>query len=223
MKKISNPSEGRRWIIGSLAGYTLVEMMFVVAIISMIVIALLSSQLIGFRLDQLVQSKCGASDSSRRTLQQLPVDIHSAKMWKIGNCGANGANFIAITNGSPLQGPALELFDTNNSAGSPYGIYYFTNYGGNVGGVLMKTLSSSGTTTVVASNLFEASGNYFFYAEDCTGTPITNSLANVNLYKNVIHVTLNFYQFQYPLTQVGTNGLYDYYKMEFRATPHLPE
>ena len=220
MKIISDHSEDSRWAKASLAGYTLVEMMFVAAIIVIIVTALFAAQLVGMRLDQLVQSKCGASDASRRTLQQLPVDIRQAKMWSVGNCGANGANFIQITNGAPPQGPALELFDTNSTTGTPYAIYYFTNYGGNVGAVLMKTLTSSGMTTVIASNLLYTP---YFAVENYAGTPWTNSLAGVNLYKNIIHVDLQFYQFQYPLTSVGTNGLYDYYKLEFRATPHLPE
>jgi len=206
--------------MGSSAGYTLVEMLFVAAIIIIVVAALFAAQLVGMRIDQLVQSKCGASDSSRRTLQQLPKDIRTAKMWFIGNLGgANGTNFTAITSG-PMQGPALELCQT--SAGTQFTIYYFTNYGGNVGGVLMKSLTSNWNPTVVASNLFEPSGNYYFYAENYAGVTQTNSLA-IGFYKNVIHVTLDFYQFQYPLTQVGTNGLYDYYKMEFRSTPHLPE
>jgi len=203
--------------MGSPAGYTLVEMLFVVGIIIFVVAALFAAQLVGMRIDQLVQSKCGASDSSRRTLQELPVDIRSAKMWYIGNLGgANGTNFTAITNGI-LQGPALELCQT--SAGTQYTIYYFTNYG-SAGGVLMKTLTSNWNPTVVASNLFDT---LYFTAESYAGVPQTNSLANVNSYKNIIHVDLQFYQFQYPLTQVGTNGLYDYYKLEFRATPHLPE
>jgi hypothetical protein len=59
-------------------------------------------------------------------------------------------------------------------------------------------------------------------AENYDGTVATNQ-GNGRNYKGVIHVKLQFCQFQYPLTPVGTNGLYDYYKMEFRATPHLPE
>jgi hypothetical protein len=62
-----------------------------------------------------------------------------------------------------------------------------------------------------------------FTAENYSGQEQTNSITNVNNYKNMIHVKLDFCQFLYPLTKVGTNGLYDYYKMEFRATPHLPE
>ena len=59
-------------------------------------------------------------------------------------------------------------------------------------------------------------------AEDFDGKVATNQDGS-KAYKHVIHTTLQFCQFLYPLTQVGTNGLYDYYKLEFMATPHLPE
>ena len=39
----------------------------------------------------------------------------------------------------------------------------------------------------------------------------------------MIHTSLQFAEFQYPLTKVGTNYFYDYYKMEFRFTPHVPD
>ena len=41
--------------------------------------------------------------------------------------------------------------------------------------------------------------------------------------KYVIHFALDFVEYQYPLTKVGTNGfLYDRYVVDFRATPHVP-
>jgi hypothetical protein len=76
---------------------------------------------------------------------------------------------------------------------------------------------------VCASNLVNWLGlGYSFNLEDYSGKPATND-ANDTTYKCIIHLDLQFCLFRYPLTPVGTNGLYDYYKMEFRATPHLPE
>ena len=181
----------------------------------MVIGALLAAQLMGMRQDQLVQSKCGASDSSRRALQQLPVDIRSAKMWNIGNL--SGTTFVTISNGA-LQGTALELCSTTN--GSQYIVYYFdlsdTN---NSNGRLMRTSITNWNPVVIASNLINT---LYFQAEDYNGVLQTNSL-NSKSYKNIIHVNLQYCQFQYPRTQVGTNGLYDYYKLEFKTAPHLPE
>ena len=189
--------------------------MFASTIMVMVIAALMTAHLLGLRLNQLVQSKCGASDSSRRALQQLPVDIRSAKMWNIGNL--NGTNFTAITNGA-VQGVALQLCETTN--GSQFLVYYFDLSDiANSNGKLMRTSVTNWNPVVVCSNLIYT---LYFNAENYNGVTFTNS-SNSKNYKNVIHVNLQFCQFQYPQTQVGTNGLYDYYKMEFRVTPHLPE
>src|SRR5665647_861815 len=103
------------------AGFTLIEVMFASAMLIVVIMALLSAHLIGLRLDQLVESKAGASESSRRALNQLPMDIRSAKMWNIGNI--SGTNFVNIVDGQSQQGTALELFESTN--GSQYILYYF--------------------------------------------------------------------------------------------------
>jgi hypothetical protein len=220
MKINSRQPDHSRRLKGSRSGYTLVEVMLASGIFTMMFAALYTAQMIGMRLGGLVDSKSGASDASRYALQKLPTDIRSAKMWFIGNL--SGTNFIAITNG-PLQGPALEL--CQYSVGTQFTIYYFTNAGNN-NGMLMRTYTSNWSPVVICSNLINTA--YFpngmtFTAENYAGQKQTNSITNVNTFKNIIHVTLQFCQFQYPLTVVGTNGLYDYYKLEFRATPHLPE
>jgi Tfp pilus assembly protein PilW len=198
------------------SGHTLIEMMFAVTILVMLVMALLGAQWMGMKQEQLVGSKGGANDSSRRTLSQLPVDIRSSKMWFIGNM--SGTTFTAITNGSPQQGAAVELCATTN--GSQYILYYFDlSQVANNNGQLMRTTSTNWNPVCLASNLINT---LYFTAENYQGIIQTNA-GNNNAYKNVIHATLQFCQFQYPLTLVGSNYLYDFYMMDFRATPHLPE
>lgn len=200
------------------AGHTLLEMVFVMSLLVVVVMALMAAHLVGLRESQWVESKCGASDSSRRLLNQLPVDVRSSKMWFIGNM--NGTNFTIITNNS--EGTALKLFQTTN--GSQGILYYFDlSDAANNNGKLLRTSTTNWQPVVLASNLVNwLGGGYVFKVEDYNGQRATNDV-DCNSYKRIIHVTLQFCQFQYPLTQVGTNGLYDYYKMEFRVTPHLPE
>lgn len=196
--------------------YTLLEVMMASGILVIVIAALLSAQLIGLREDQVVESKAGASDSSRRVLNQLPADIRSAKLWFIGDVSGN--TFTPIAAGSAQQGTALELFETTN--GSPSVIYYFDLTGAaNSNTKLMRTTNLNNTASIMASNLITSP---YFRAEDYNGNIATNE-GTSKAYKNVIHATLQFCQFEYPMTQVSTNGLYDYYKMEFKATPHLPE
>lgn len=200
------------------AGHTLLEMVFVMSLLVVVVMALMAAHLVGLRESQWVESKCGASDSSRRLLNQLPVDVRSSKMWFIGNM--NGTNFTIVTNNS--EGTALKLFQTTN--GSMGILYYFDlSDAANNNAKLVRTTTTNWQPVVLASNLVNwLGGGYAFVVEDYNGMRATNDVDS-NSYKRIIHVTLQFCQFQYPLTQVGTNGLYDYYKMEFRVTPHLPE
>jgi hypothetical protein len=201
------------------AGNTLIEIMFAVTIMTMLIIGIMSAHLLGLREDQWVESKAGASDSSRKVLQQLPKDIKSSKMWFIGNMSGN--SFVIATNSA--QGTALQLFETTN--GSAYILYYFDlTYSNNSDVHLMRNATNTVWSPVLlASNLVNWLGNgYTFQVEDFNGNLATNA-GNSKGYKQLIHTTLQYCLFQYPLTQVGTNGLYDFYKMEFRATPHLPE
>src|SRR5450756_748446 len=112
-------SESPRRFFRRAGGHTLIEMMFAVSVLVMVVMALMSAHLMGMREQQWVESKSGASDTSRRLLNQLPVDIRSSKMWFIGTL--SGTNFSIVTNSS--QGTALELFETTN--GSAAITYYF--------------------------------------------------------------------------------------------------
>ncbi|HEX7653032.1 MAG TPA: hypothetical protein VF607_05965 [Verrucomicrobiae bacterium] len=198
--------------------HTLIEAIFTSAILVVIVMALMSAHLIGLREQQWVESKAGSSDTSRRVLNQLPVDIRSAKMWFIGSM--SGTNFNIITNNS--QGTALELCETTN--GSTAIIYYFDlSNASNSDAHLLRGVNTNWAPVVVASNLVNWLGNgYTFNVEDYNGSPATNDVGSSS-YKRIIHMMLQFCQFQYPLTPVGTNGLYDYYKLEFKVTPHLPE
>jgi len=200
------------------AGMTLVELMFASAIMVVVIAALMSANLMGMREDQWVQSKGGASDSTRKILNQLPYDIKRSKMWFLGTM--SGTNFSMITNNS--QGTAIQLFQTTN--GSTNIIYYFDlSNSNNNDGHLVRFPSDYPTPVVIASNLVNWLGKgYSFVCEDYNGNSATN-LGISKTYKDVIHTTLQFCQFQYPLTVVGSNGLYDYYKIEFKATPHLPE
>ena len=75
MKRFSCHFAGEGHQGGLSAGHTLIEMMFSMSILVVLVLALLSAQWIGMQQEQLVASKAGASDSSRRTLNQLPAEI----------------------------------------------------------------------------------------------------------------------------------------------------
>jgi hypothetical protein len=58
----------------------------------------------------------------------------------------------------------------------------------------------------------------YFTSEDYYGRT-----QSVRTFKGVVHATLQFSLFLYPLTQVGSNQMYEYYRIDCRATPHIPD
>ena len=189
---------------------TLIEMMVTMSIFLLVVGAIIYANMFGMKYDELVNSKLGASDASRESFDKLSTEIRSAKIWAVGN--GTQTTFTACTNGAAQQGNALQFsFTTNTSA---YVRYYFDTTSNQLCRVqLMQSGQSS--FDVLAKNLTNI---MMFTAEDYAGSVKTN-LA----YKYVVHFTLQFFQYQYPLTRVGPGYLYDSYKLEFRVTPHCPD
>jgi len=186
--------------------FTLIEMVTTAAIFSIVVLAMVYTQIFGLRQDSLAQSKLGASDASRRGFDQLALDIRSAKTWSVGNMVSS--TYTALADGESQQGTAIELFLTTNL--NSYVRYYFvTNQG------KLYRVHTNQAPQMICKNL---TNSLYFQAEDYRGV-VQTSLSH----KCVIHVMLQFAQYQYPQTIVGPGNYYDFYKMEFRLTPHVPD
>jgi Tfp pilus assembly protein PilW len=201
------------------AGFSLIEAMFVSAITVVVVGGALSAHFLGLRESQLLESKAGANDTARRAIGQLLNEIRAAKGYAIGTM--SGTNFMMLTNGASLQAAALQLYSavisTNQIVNTNQTIiYYFdASQAASGNGLLWRLPSSTGVPVVSVSNLINT---LYFTSEDYLGNTQT-----VRSFKGVIHTTLQFSQFLYPLTAVGPNGLYNYYTIDCRATPHLPD
>ena len=203
-------------------GLSLIEVMMASYImVYFIVIGLLAVHLMGLREVQLLESKAGASDSARRKIGQLRNDIYGAKGWQIGTCASDGSGFTAVTNGAWQQGNALIIYpliiNSNQIVDlSQYLLYCFDSSDiANNNGVLRYLNTITGTTQISVSNLINP---LYFSSEAFDG-----STQHVRTYKSVIHATFQYAQFQYPLTQVNSNTIFNSYRMDVRATPHLPD
>ena len=191
--------------------FTLVEMMVSLGIFSLVTIGLISLHMFGQHYDALVESKLGASDQSRRAFNDLLNDIRSAKIWQVGNGSAS--TFTAKANGTAQQGNALKLNLSVNT--NIFILYYFDTSARQ----LLRLHSGSSTPVVIAEDLTNVTANSMtFRAENYRGD-IQKDLTH----KGVINAMLEFAQYRYPLTQVGPGMRYDYYKMELKATPHVPD
>jgi hypothetical protein len=178
-------------------------------------LGMVSLHLFGQRQDQLVQSKLGASDQSRLALGLLTDDIRTAKIYNIGNFSSAG--FTVIADGMPQQGNAVRLQPT--TATNKYTIYYFdapagklySQKSGTASFVPARKLIVSGLTNVTANSMSFRGENY----RGETQTDLTH--------KGVVSILLEFSEYQYPYTQVGPGLRFDYYKTEFKVTPHVPD
>jgi type II secretory pathway pseudopilin PulG len=207
------------------AGMTLVETSIATGLMVVIICGLLSANYVGLKQDQLVESKAGADDTSRRAINAMLSDIRLAKGYAIGNYATNA--FVPCSTGTNLvtqQGTAVILYPVVNSTNqavdtSQYILYYFDLSDlANNNGALWRIYNIQGTTTTTALVTSNLINTLYFTSEDFQGNP-----QSTRTYKGVIHTTLQFCEFQYPLTRVGSNCLYEYYRMDCRATPHLPD
>ena len=194
-------------------GFTIAETLTTMAIFSLTMLAFTYAYMFGMRQDQLVQSKLGASDESRRSFERVARDIRSANSQSIGNYV--GGTFTPTINGSTngMTGNAIRIYLTatnNNNI-----IYYFdTNGAANSNIKLFRVHTGDAQPICIASNLQNSAS---FTAENYAGVVQTDMQD-----KYVIHFSLDFCEFQYPLTKVGAGYYYDRYVMDFRATPHVP-
>lgn len=193
-------------------GFTLVELMMGVGLFLVVFVGVMVGlQIFGLRVYTLSATKLTATADARKSLNMLRWQIRSAKVVQVGNY-TNGL-FSRIANGLPQTGNALEIYfnGTNDEPNQIPVIFYQDADSANL------YSSSNGTVQLLAGYV---TNQYVFTAEDYQA----NTLAS---YDNnpVIRVTLQFYQWQYPIGFIGTNALnaYNHYRLQTRISRRLKE
>ncbi len=192
---------------------TLIELVVASAVFSLAVLGLVYVQMFIMKYNELTLSKVGASEMSRMSFNNLVNDVRTSWTWAVGTGDLN--SFTPVANGNPQMGTALQLSPTQDT--NKYVRYFFaTSLTPNVTNfMLCRMTNGMSTYTVVAQNLTNNLYTNMFVAEDYLGNMLTTLR-----YKFIIHVVLEFCQYQYPLTVVGPGYYYDNYKMEFRVASH---
>jgi type II secretory pathway pseudopilin PulG len=202
---------------GNISAFTLVEMMvaFWVYVI-LLVSAMVAIQIFGMRIYTLTATKLSATENSRKALNQIRDEIREAKMLQVGNCNNTGAfSFTAFPGTNAATGNALQAYATTNQV-APYIIYYLqTNVSTSVfssNNLMMCSVTAAGTNiTILASYI---TNNIIFDAEDYQGNIVSNNMKNNQVY----HVTLQFYQWEFPIGSiVSAGGYYDYYQLRTKV------
>ena len=192
--------------------FTVAEMMVAVFIFVFMVLGIIYVWMFGMRYDGLVCSKLGASEKSRMSFDLLTADIRSAKWWKVGN--GNKTTFTACGN-------AIKLSSSGDINSTAYIIYYFDTNACQLcrmsnGVAQAQIIAQSLTNTGVLGNGL-TNTSMTFQAQNFDGT-----LAQEWKYKYTIVTTMEFCQYQYPLTRVGPGYYYNYYRIQLRAASHCP-
>jgi type II secretory pathway pseudopilin PulG len=199
------------------AAFTLVEMMVGTGIFLGIFIGVMVGlQIFGLRVYTLAATKLSATADARQALNALRNQIRSAMLVYVGAYSTTGG-FSRIANGLPQTGNALELyFGTNDmtlntiSVLSTNPVIYYQN-------------SSSATNALfsVSNNVVSLLANYVTNYDVFTTEDYQTNVLTVYDNNPVIRVTLQFYQWEYPLGVVGTNGVnaYNFYRLQTRISP----
>ncbi len=207
--------------------FTLPEMMVSVLIFSLMALGVVSAMLFGMRYDQLVCSKLGASDKSRMSFDLLTAEIRSSKGWSIGNIANNNKTaFVDLGNATAQVGNALAL--TNSGSTNAWVRYWY-----DTNNCRLCRGTNNGVATsyqIVAQNLTNTGLgglSMAFYAEKRYNTNLVTSITSLDIqqdleYKYVIGTTMEFCQYQYPLTRVGPGYYFNYYRIQVKAASHCP-
>src|ERR1017187_8557342 len=199
--------------------FTLAEMMISVFIFVFMVLGVIYVWMFAMRYDELSCSKLGASDKSRMSFDILTSDIRAAKWWKVGT--GNDTSFTACVNATNQVGNALKLSSSGDTNSPAYIIYYFDtaacqlcrlSNGVPTIKIIAQSLTNSGTLGNGTTNT-----SMSFYAENYDGTRAMDWQ-----YKYAIVTTMEFCQYQYPLTKVGPGYYYNYYRIQIKAASHCP-
>ena len=216
MKLPLNPPRAR------IAGFTLVEIYVVMALFAFLVIAIVATQFFAARVYTLAATKLTATAAGRKAMNNMRDAIKSSTYVQVGIYDPAGNQFSLIANGSPQIGNALAIYPnipTNNvnNGYTNFGTVYFMNpQASNLCSVIVSN-GVEWTATRVDNIIVWITNYYVFNAEDAYANIQTTYSKN-----RVIHVKLQFSQWEYPLAGVGNGAMYDYYQLQTRAAMRKP-
>jgi prepilin-type N-terminal cleavage/methylation domain-containing protein len=190
------------------SGFTLVEMMVVVLVFAFMVAAIVAVQIFAMRVYTLGATKLSATTDGREMLNTIRDQVRGSKIVFVGTY-ASGTGFTLPASGLLQEGNALAIGYTNRTS-TNYLVYYLdTTQPTNT----LYSISNNLTSTLNVMALY-VTNYYCFYAEDYRGNVLSNYLNNP-----VIHVILQFDQWEYPIGFIGTNSInaYNFYYLTTRV------
>jgi hypothetical protein len=192
-----------------------VEMMMVVGIFLFIFVGVMVSiQLFGLRIYTLEATKLVATQGARYAMDQIRNNVRAAKIVYVGNCSSANTNSFSLLGATNTQsGNALIVYPSTNT--TYYTVYYLdTSTPTNT--LIAFNVSNSTVTSSLPLTQWVTNMN-IFDAENCDTSICTNYTSLNN--REIIHICLQFSQWEYPIAYVGTNDFnaFDYYQLNARV------
>ncbi len=184
------------------SAFTLAEIMTAMGLFSLVVIGMVYTQLFGMRMFNITSTRLSAGDCARKVLNHVRDDVRSGKVLAVGN--GDSTHFTNIAFDGLRQGNALQIHPTTDT--NVFIRYYLDTAAQR----LMRVASGGGQAELIAPYL---TNRIPFFAEDYSGHTLTNDQNN-----RVIRMSLDFYQWEFPVAQVGRGAYYDYYHLQTRMT-----
>ena len=189
------------FVVIALIGLCVIGMV-AMAIFALVIFASIYSQLFGMKMFILTQSKLTAAQGAEKVLNLVRDEIRSGKIMVVGN--GDGSSFSTIQSNAPHRGNALQIYPT--TATNNFVRYYLDL----TDQKLKRVASGSTNISVLASYI---TNQIVFAAEDYAGNALTSDQNN-----RVIKMTLQFYQWEFPVARAGVGGYYDYYRLQTKIT-----
>jgi Tfp pilus assembly protein PilW len=183
-------------------GFTFTEIMIAGTLLTVILAGMVTAHLFGMRMFEITKAKLGANDEARQAITLMMNEIRTAKLVEIGS--GNLTNFTEIPVNTPQRGSAVQIYPTVST--NQYVRYFWDEESKK----LKRTTNGSTSVSIVANSI---TNNIVFAAEDQAGNTLTNNENN-----RVIALTLQFYQIQYPIVQIGPGQYYDFYQLRTKIT-----
>ncbi len=205
----------------AVSAFTVVEMVTVAAILALVVVWLVELQIFALRMYTLAATKTTATQTARQALNKMRDAIRSANTTDVGTYNVtNGSGFVQAANGTPQTGNALLLtyLDTNGNLTITNLFYLDTTQPVSADQPYDFPICSIDQNGVVTLLVNYVTNYYVFSAEDYQGNFLSNSTAYLN--NGVIHIIMQFDQWEYPIGFVGSNAVnaYDFYRLTTRVT-----
>jgi len=189
--KLRIPSSGGSRRRANARAFTLPEILISMTIFLLVVGGVITANLFGLRMFQMLGTKMNVTTWSRLTMEKLQNEIHACNSLQLGT--VSGGQFTGLLDGELQQGSGLLIYPT---ADTNKFILYFVNPADHT----LRRMDQPGSTVILAGSVTNQAA---FSAEDMAGNILTNNLNN-----RVIHVALEFYQPAYFMEHA------DYYRFE---------